>query len=779
MKPHPLLYAIIICALFAFIGDDPIADRIQEALEAHYKKYPQEKIYLLTDKPAYSIGQTIWYKIYATVYGNPATLSKIVYVYLVESRGKIIIQNKLALTGGNAHGDMQLPEGLPSNTYQLRCFTQWMLNFDESLVFHKPIYIKNLSDTLNNQPPELPIAKTYQVQFFPEGGDLVDNITCNVAFKATDQNGLPVEVHGEIKDNNDALIDSFKTFHDGMGKFPLHPEMNRSYHAAVYFPDHSFENISLPDVKNFGISMKIIEQSDDAVIMEVARQEPEAGQFHDIVLAAYQQSGKVAAYPLQLARGKNIFNIRKKGFATGILRFTIFDSKGLPQAERIVFINNKDQLELQLQKDSVSFNPKGKSSFTLQVEGNICSAFLLSSELKGYVHDPGYYFGNVADSVKDALDLIMMTNGWRHFEWKQILNDERVKLNYPVEEYVYIAGKILDYKAGEQNGNFLKMIIRQSESIRFMGYVSPDSNGSFILKDYIVPGLSTVYFQQEKGNGKHKSYKVQFFSNPLDTLNKGIYMQMPTEAGIDKFNKLMYDNWNQEEEVYLSNKKGMLKPVIVKGHIPSKTELLLKDHISPYFEQGNAHDIDLVNNFYPNSLPLFDFLKGRFPGLSVQGTEDSPEFYLRGEVRQELIRPKSSEDGESSPITPRPYFYVNEVHSSYREIINIPLSDIALIRYISPPASMAPLNGGAIGVIAIYLKKPGEGIKTGSIVDEYNQYIFHGYSITRQFYSRDYSARDPAFSMPDNRETLYWNPDLTTDSSNRIHFSFYSSDHAN
>src|ERR1022692_5126046 len=217
MKLHPLIYAIIACALFSFIGDDPIADRIQAALEAHFKKYPQEKIYVLTDKPAYSIGQTIWYKIYATVYGNPATLSKIVYVQLVDPSGKIIIQNKLALTGGNAHGDMQLPESLPSNTYQIRCFTQWMLNFDEALVFHKPIYIENLSDTLDNQPPALAVGKTYHVQFFPEGGDLVDNITCNVAFKATAQNGLTVEVRGEIKDNHAALIGSFKTFHDGMG----------------------------------------------------------------------------------------------------------------------------------------------------------------------------------------------------------------------------------------------------------------------------------------------------------------------------------------------------------------------------------------------------------------------------------------------------------------------------------------------------------------------------------------------------------------------------------
>jgi hypothetical protein len=781
------------------------------ALTAYYKKYPQEKIYVQTDKTVYTIGQTIWYKIYATVYGGSETLSKIVYIQLVDSKGKIISQNKLPLIKGKAYGDIQLPDSLRSDSYQLRSFTAWMLNFDDSAVFRKDLYIKNIPDTINNQSNnKLPIRE-YHVQFFPEGGDLIDGITGNVAFKATDQTGLPFEIQGEIKDENQSLINSFSTLHDGMGKFSIRTFIKHHYYVLVHLPDHSTQNIPLPPAKKFGISMKMIEQTKNGVTIQVVYREAEVDQYHDIVLAVYQNTGKVATYPLQLEPGINDFNITNKEFKTGILRLTIFDKNGLPQAERILFLDKKDQVQLQLQKDTLSCNSKAKSAFTLQIKDvdwkidkanisvsvtdadrvmgdsmsdNIYSSLLLNSELKGYVYNPGYYFDNNVDSVKNALDLVMMTNGWRHFEWKQILNYEPVKLNYPVEESLYIAGKLIGYKPGKQNDNFLKMIIEQGGSTRFIGYVSPDSNGSFILKDYSVPGLSTVYFQEEKGKRGNKNYKVEYFADSLDTIHTAVYIPMSAKLGISMKNEFIAGTWNNEEEqLFLIDKKSLLKPVIVKGYIPTKTEMLVKKYVSPYFESGNAHNIDLINNFYPNSLRLFDFLHGRFPGLIVAGTEEDPEFYFRGTTPQEFVPIKQTvnddfHDPNRSIATSYPYIYINETHSTYQDIKDIPLSEIAIISYIPPPASMAPLNGGAIGVLAIYLKKWTEDIKSANITQEYNYYIFHGYSIARQFYSPDYSAKDSAFSKTDNRTTLYWNPDMTADSNNNVHFYFYNSDHA-
>src|SRR5580704_1087360 len=174
---------ILIAVLASISVSHPLdAQHIVSALETHYKKYPQEKVYVQTDKQIYVSGQTIWYKIYATAYGGPGTLSKIVHVQLIDPDGKVMVYCKLPLSKGNAYGDLLLPEDLRSNYYQIRCFTAWMLNFDESGVFHKTVYIKNLTDTFHLQPEIISAQKKYIVQFFPEGGELIDKITSSVAF---------------------------------------------------------------------------------------------------------------------------------------------------------------------------------------------------------------------------------------------------------------------------------------------------------------------------------------------------------------------------------------------------------------------------------------------------------------------------------------------------------------------------------------------------------------------------------------------------------------------
>ncbi|HLY68400.1 MAG TPA: hypothetical protein VKR53_01650, partial [Puia sp.] len=215
------------------------------------------------------------------------------------------------------------------------------------------------------------------------------------------------------------------------------------------------------------------------------------------------------------------------------------------------------------------------------------------------------------------------------------------------------------------------------------------------------------------------------------------------------------------------------------GYIPTPSELLAKKYVSSEFQQGLGYNIDLINNFYPNSLPFFDFLKGRFPGLEISGGPDHPYFSFRNSEKNELVKVKASTNGVNDGVTTsEPYVFLNEIPSSIQAVRDIPLSEIALIRFIAPPTSIAPFNGGAVGVLAIYLKKDFREFKPLDIGNNYDQYIFHGYSITRQFYSPDYSVKDSTFFMPDNRETLYWNPDLQTDSENNIHFSFYNSDHA-
>ena len=190
--------------------------------------------------------------------------------------------------------------------------------------------------------------------------------------------------------------------------------------------------------------------------------------------------------------------------------------------------------------------------------------------------------------------------------------------------------------------------------------------------------------------------------------------------------------------------------------------------MSPLFVTDRYYDIDLANNFYSSSIPIIEFMKGRFPGMIISG----------GRFTRYIFSYRGSAFGNlGSRDIPKPYFYLNEIPTTLDVIQDMPLSDVALIRFNPPPFFAAPLNGGSLGAICIYTKKGGTASDNSSLASEYKQYIFKGFSLSRQFFSPNYEQaanRD----IKDNRTTLYWNPDILFNDKGTFHFSMFNSDHA-
>ena len=799
MKLKLLIYIFPLFLFAPIVMNAQVESKIDSGLKWYYKNYPQEKIYIHTDKDYYLAGQSLWFSIYAISFGSPSDLSKIVYVQLINPNGNIVVQAKLPMERGLANGDLILPDSLISETYELRCFTAWMLNFDEHFIFHKKIFIQNLAQQTGPHTKMASGIKKYHIDFFPEGGDLIDGNLCNVAFKAADENGQPVEVSGIIEDEQKTQITSFLTFHSGMGNFSLIPHIQHKYFANIHYADGSTTTIQLPDAKAFGLTLKVIEQNDEEINIAIFHHDEYVNQYQNLVLAAYQSSGRSAVYPLQIEKGKNIFSIKKAQFSGGILRLTIFNTTGIPLAERVLFLDKNDELKIGVLNDSLSSKPRSKNEFTIHIKNtgleksspnfsvavtdadivpgdslcdNIYSAFLLSSELKGYVPDPGYYFLNKDDKAKKAMDLVMLTNGWRHFKWEDALNEKPLDIKYGVEKEQDLIGEIIGYsKDVDYKENFkLKILIQNEDSSKFIGYAEPDSNGRFIMRDYAVKGKSVVFFEGidvGKRKGKLKDIKVRFFNNSQDSFRKAPYLYIPEDSMVIKIKNA------DEINFIVQQQKGMLKPVTVRGHIQTKTEHLITKYVSNSFMEGRASTIDFINNFYSNNNRIFDFLKGRFPGLVITGSEDLPIFEYEGTATLH----NQATDSMGIPIAV-PYFFVDEVLTSWEDVKNILFSDIALIQFLPPPVAMAPFNGGFRGVITVYLKKGDDGTAPSGITTNYNHYSFNGFSITREFYQRDYRIKKVDMSEQDVRSTLYWNPDLVVDSTGRLHFKFFNSDTA-
>jgi hypothetical protein len=159
MKKLPVCLALLFSVLFPFIscaqtqgaGIAAGQQKLSAALTAQFKNYPREKAFVQTSQNVYLSGETIWYKAYATAYGKPSQLSKVIYVRLSDARGKLIKQDKLPLTNSTAHGNIDLPDTLRSGWYTLQVFTAWMLNFTRDNIFGQTIYIQKPANRLTNR----------------------------------------------------------------------------------------------------------------------------------------------------------------------------------------------------------------------------------------------------------------------------------------------------------------------------------------------------------------------------------------------------------------------------------------------------------------------------------------------------------------------------------------------------------------------------------------------------------------------------------------------------
>jgi hypothetical protein len=579
-----------------------------------------------------------------------------------------------------------------------------------------------------------------------------------------------------------------------MGSFTIEPLAGSTYTAAIKFPDGSGLRVKLPEVRPAGVSLHLWQQP-DAVRLTIGLSKPGKG-AENFTLAALQNSGQVSTYTLQLYNGFNEVSLQKTDFSTGILRLTIFNNSGLPVAERIAFVNKHDLRPPILRTDTLSFLPHGLNDWSMVVKNNadepvsgnfsvsvtdgeafeesigqnIYSALLLSPELKGDVYNPGYYFENESDTLAQQLDLVMLTNGWRHFSWQKILDNEPFPLRFPVERSMFIAGKILDYHALPDARQLnVKLLIFNHDSTKFVGYAEPDSTGSFITRDFNHQGLSDIYLQAtDKKNHKNRQFKFTLLPAVGDSLQR-IRADVFSEPDRPDITGYFISRAQAESQNRAFADNIMLKTVNVKSTKITLTEKVIAGHVSPKYASGREFTLDLINN--PTvDMSLIDYIRGKFTGLQILGSEADPKFIYQGG------NTLGFHTGSDTADMYKPYFYLNEAPVKYESIEDISLLEIALIRFIPPPVWFAPFNGGNEGAIMIYTKKQSDEVtKLGRVSAEYDHFVFNGYSITREYSSPDYTQLKQQ-GLLDDRITVYWTHDIETDANGVLKFKFKNTD---
>ena len=455
--------------LDAYCQDNSVTKNAVAGLKTLSGDHIIEKAYLHFDKPYYAAGDTIYFKAYV-ILGEHFDLSKgswVLHVDLINPNNTIVNSIKLQLVNGVGWGDFELPLVLPRGNYRVRAYTRYMQNapeyfFDQTIPIGS---VMNNSMAADNKAPAS--SSKADLQFFPEGGELINAMVSKVAFKAVGINGLGVNVKGIVVDNNNNQVATLASSHLGMGTFYIAPEEGKTYKAKVTFADGSQSTFDLPTAVSKGITLAVKDTLDKMTI-EIHSNKAyfQENQNKNISLVIYG-SGFVNTVNTKLDNRRLSMDIPNSQFPSGIVQVTLFSQTGEPLSERLVFVQNPDLVNLTVSSNkttytrrervSVKLNAKNKSGdaeghFSASVideskvpfdennETTILTYLLLTSGLRGYVEQPNYYFIHNNSQTYADLDALMLTQGYRRFTWKQLLSNDDQKFTYAAEKSLTLSG---------------------------------------------------------------------------------------------------------------------------------------------------------------------------------------------------------------------------------------------------------------------------------------------------------------------------------------------------
>jgi len=750
----------LFCLVYSALGQQP-----EEWLNRLSTKSPIEKVYLHFDRDNYLAGETAWFKAYLQSAFLPDTISTVLYVELLNRSSSVLTRKILPVLLGVTNGQIEIPDTLITGNYLVSAYTPTMLNNGSDFIFRKSVFIYGKK---NEQPVGM-TPRSVKLHFFPEGGNLVQGLTHTTAFKATDESGRPVGVSGEIRDGKNNKITELNTFHDGMGLFDLSPVAGEKYHAVI---NGIADNYYLPDVAEKGISLTVIPHPQGS-FFEIKQQKGNTDFSAAYILGQMQHQ---LVFKKEFTAGREEIQgvIDTKKLNSGILQLTVFNKDHVPLAERLVFVDNKEYIQqAELIADSLSFQPKGRNRFSIKMrdtvqgsfsvsvtdagflaytkrEENIFSQLLFTSDLKGYIHNPAYYFSAESDSVKTAMDLVMMTHGWRRFSWKEIKQQPAITQVSKDPSFITLTGRatLRGTKKPFDEKPLLMMIIN-ADSSKSAQIVLTDKKGDFRLDSLIVYGKARIFFSDTRGK-KSLYIDVELAG---DTLSRNYDVVVDTSM-IMNYNELTAVSLHHMSVDYAAilNEKGkMLEGVTISVKKKTPLQELEEKYAKGPFEGGDAKTFDLVNtdeNLIYND--LFDYLNAK--GL-MPGRRNQPMLSSLGSFAVD--------------------YYLDEIQVDADVLQTIPFTHIAMIKVYNTFAGGWGNSPG--GAVAVYMKK-GEDLLNA--MSSHGRVItYNGFSVIKEFFAPDYKTNPADKNKTDNRITLDWRPSIFINNVNpKIPLTFYNSD---
>jgi hypothetical protein len=482
-------------------------DSLTQKFVSYQKNTLQEKIFAHFDRSLYVAGETVWFKLYYVdgYFHRPLDVSKVAYVEILDRDNKAIIQTKISLKDGTGNGQLLLPITINSGNYLVRVYTNWMKNFSPEYYFQQQVTI--LNTVRRTEPAPKNNSAQYDIQFFPEGGHLVDGIRSTVAFRIVDQSGTGKDILGAILNQRGDTVVSFRPLKFGIGNFTILPSASEQYKVVIK-GKQAITSIPFPTVQQAGYTLQVTDTLVNQLKVSI-RSIGVATSANEVYLLVHTRQIVKMARAKSLNKGSASFLLDKNNFEEGISHITVFNESHQPVCERLFFKHPSKELSIAVQTDEKKYLARKKIRLGVQVtstpfqSGNFSLAVfkadslnqhsapdiqsyeLLTSDLKGNIESPSFYFSNDPTAVK-ATDNLMLTHGWSRFKWEEILkNTSQPILFNPEYRGHVVTGNMVDAETGTTASGIQAYLSTPGKNIRLYGSRS-DSKGNlyFEIRDF-------------------------------------------------------------------------------------------------------------------------------------------------------------------------------------------------------------------------------------------------------------------------------------------------------
>lgn len=621
----------------------------------------------------------------------------------------------------------------------------------------------------------IPIVSTsnqIDVQFLPESGILLEDLPQKIAVKAINSTGRGENISGVVLDDNKKVVTTFQTEHLGMGNFITNVQPGKTYTALVKFKDGSEKEFKFPEIQKKGHSIAV-DNSNDKILKVKILSSADVINGEELKIVAQRNGSIFHVAKAKINKQLVSTSIDKSKLPSGITQLTLFSGDNQPIAERLVFLNQKNnQLSININPDSVSAKRKGKTvfnfnasdnqkaavgSFSISVaniskikpdennESNILSNLLLTSDLAGYVENPNHYFLNDDEKTNQELDNLMLTQGWSRFVWKNVINDVSPNITYTPEQSTVISGQV---KKGGKPVVGGKVMLMAKDSKGFVLDTLTDAQGRFKFQDLLFKDSTKFVLQaRTKSNDKNVNIILDKVPDQIITKNKNI---ADVEVNVNE----VVMQYIKANDSYFDEMKrlGLMEKSIKLDEVNIEAKKNAAKNSSNLNGPGNADYVLPASKM--KTCVLWDCVWRQLPGVLAKGDSF---IILRNQFSSATL-------GDVPPLIVVDGIYPSTVDG----LMPTDVESVELLKTYALTTIYGMQASG--GVVVITTKK---GVDTKYEAEGIVSLKPKGITVSKIFYAPQYNTPEQT-NIDDTRSTIYWNPEVITNDSGSGRFEFYN-----